>query len=290
MSENLPSLSGDNSLARYLREIRRYPILEHEEEYILAKAWQMRGDRSAAHKLVTSHLRLVAKVALGYRGYGLPIADLISEGILGMMQAVKRFDPDRGFRLSTYALWWIRASIQEYVLRSWSLVRVGSSSAQRRLFFNLGRLRDKIEQSDKPGLLSETTRKISQQLRVPEEETIRMSQRLSGGDVSLNAPLPAGEGTWQDWLADESENQETQLVNHQEMEYQKRLLYEEMQKLSLREQKIIQARRLSDEIRTLQELADKFSVSKERIRQIESRALQKLQKAIAGRLHSEACA
>ncbi|MGE4350679.1 MAG: RNA polymerase sigma factor RpoH [Bdellovibrionales bacterium] len=279
----LPALSGEGNLSFYLREIRRFPILDPNEEYILAKAWREHGDLDSAHKLVTSHLRLVAKIAMGYRGYGLPLSELISEGNVGMMQAVKRFDPDRGFRLATYAMWWIRAAIQEYVLRSWSLVKIGTTAAQKKLFFNLRRLKRDMQAIDQGDLSPEQVTDIAKNLDVPEQEVVDMNRRLSGGDQSLNAPVSRdgeGEGEWQDWLADETESQEYALGKEQERVHRERLLSKAMLKLNPRERDIIMARRLSDPVVTLEDLSQKYGVSRERVRQIEVRAFEKLQENI----------
>ncbi|HXV74629.1 MAG TPA: RNA polymerase sigma factor RpoH [Sphingomonadales bacterium] len=279
MSRNLPSLSSDASLSRYLQEIRKFPMLEKEEEYMLAKAWQEHGDRDAAHKLVTSHLRLVAKIAMGYRGYGLPVSELISEGNLGMMQAVKRFDPERGFRLSTYAMWWIKAAIQEYILRSWSLVKIGTTAAQKKLFFNLKRIKARLNLIDDRSLHPDTVKKIAHDLKVTEDEVVSMDQRLAGADHSLNAPLRVdGEGEWQDWLVDEEPDQETALAETEELEIRQGLLAEAMKGLNERERHILRERRLKDEPSTLEDLSVKYRISRERVRQIEVRAFEKLQK------------
>ncbi len=276
----LPILTADGSLSRYLQEIRKFPMLEKEEEYMLAKAWTEHGDRPAAHKLVTSHLRLVAKIAMGYRGYGLPVADLISEGNLGMMQAVKRFDPERGFRLSTYAMWWIRAAMQEYILRSWSLVKIGTTAAQKKLFFNLRRIKGKLKVIDS-GLKPGDIKHIADQLSVSEAEVVSMDQRMAGGDHSLNAPLKMdGEGEWQDWLVDEEPDQETTYAAKEEFIVRHDLLMEAMKTLNEREQNILNERRLKDNPKTLEDLSKVYKISRERVRQIEVRAFEKLQKAM----------
>jgi RNA polymerase sigma-32 factor len=281
---NLPALKGgDGNLAVYLREIRKFPLLEKNEEYILAKSWKEHGDLDAAHRLVTSHLRLVAKIAMGYRGYGLPLADLIAEGNIGMMQAVKKFDPERGFRLATYAMWWIRASIQEYILHSWSLVKIGTTAAQKKLFFNLRRLKGEMKAIEDGDLSAEQVREISQRLDVPEEDVVNMNRRLAGGDQSLNASVRPGEedvGEWQDWLVDPGESQETRLGAHEEMDQRQKLLTRAMEGLNPREREIIEARRLSENPATLEDLSQKYNVSRERIRQIEVRAFEKLQKNV----------
>lgn len=279
----LPLLKGEGNLALYLQEIRKFPVLEANEEFILAKSWKEHGDLEAAHKLVTSHLRLVAKIARGYRGYGLPLADLIAEGNVGMMQAVKRFDPDRGFRLATYAMWWIRAAIQEYILHSWSLVKIGTTAAQKKLFFNLRRLKGEMKAIDEGDLSAEQVHEISQRLSVPEEEVINMNRRLSGGDQSLNVPRSKdgeGEGEWQDWLAEPEDNAETRLGAAEELDQRQRLLTAAMESLNPREREIIVARRLKDNPVTLDDLSQKLGVSRERVRQIEVRAFEKLQKHI----------
>ncbi len=279
----LPVPSGEGGLARYLREIRRYPMLDPNEEFILAKAWKEHGDIGAAHRLVTSHLRLVAKIAMGYRGYGLPLSDLIAEGNVGMMQAVKRFDPDRGFRLATYAMWWIRAAIQEYILHSWSLVKIGTTAAQKKLFFNLRRLKRDMRAIDDGDLSPEQVTQIAKNLVVDEADVISMNRRLAGGDQSLNAPVSRdgeSDGEWQDWLADESESQEHKLGAAQEMAHRQRLLAQAMMGLNPREREIIMARRLRDPAATLEDLSQEYGVSRERVRQIEVRAFEKLQENI----------
>ncbi len=283
----IPALTPEGSLSRYMEQIRQFPMLEADEEYMLARAFNERGDVEAAHRLVTSHLRLVAKIAMGYRGYGLPVADLISEGNLGMMHAVKKFDPERGFRLATYAMWWIRASIQEYVLRSWSLVKIGTTASQKKLFFNLRRLKGKIGAIDRGDLKPEDVSAIAEELDVAEADVVSMNQRLSGGDRSLNTPL-GGEGTdgggeWQDWLEDERPDQEASFAEAEEKSQRHNLMLEAMQGLNPREMRIIEARRLSEPPLTLEELAAEFSVSRERIRQIEVRAFEKLSQAVLAR-------
>ncbi|HXP12098.1 MAG TPA: RNA polymerase sigma factor RpoH [Stellaceae bacterium] len=277
----LPTISSEGNLARYLQEIRKFPMLQPEEEYMLAKRWREHGDRDAAHKLVTSHLRLVAKIAMGYRGYGLPLAELISEGNVGMMQAVKRFDPERGFRLATYAMWWIRAAIQEYVLHSWSLVKMGTTAAQKKLFFNLRKINGQLQAIEEGDLSPENVKKIATELGVPEEDVVNMNRRLAAPDNSLNAPLRAeSEGEWQDWLVDESPDQEDRLGERQELGLRRDLLREAMKLLTGRERDILVERRLQDEPATLEDLSVKYGVSRERVRQIEVRAFEKLQKAI----------
>ncbi|HEY2034877.1 MAG TPA: RNA polymerase sigma factor RpoH [Rhizomicrobium sp.] len=277
-SRGLPALQGEGGLSRYLTEIRKFPLLEPEEEYMFAKAWREHEDPEAARRLVTSHLRLVAKIAMGYRGYGLPISEVVAEGNVGLMQAVKRFEPDKGFRLATYAMWWIRAAIQEYILRSWSLVKMGTTAAQKKLFFNLRKAKNKISAIEEGDLTPEHTKEIARQLAVPEEEVTNMNRRLSGGDSSLNAPMRAdGESEWQDWLADDTMDQETRLAEAEEMGERHDLLSNAMGELSERERDIIEARRLRDEPATLEELSQKYGVSRERVRQIEVRAFEKLQ-------------
>jgi RNA polymerase sigma-32 factor len=277
----LPSIASEGALARYLQEIRKFPMLEQGEEYMLAKRWREHEDPEAAHRLVTSHLRLVAKIAMGYRGYGLPLSELISEGNVGMMQAVKRFDPDRGFRLATYAMWWIRASIQEYILHSWSLVKIGTTAAQKKLFFNLRRLKGQIQAIEEGDLTPEHVAKIAKELDVPEGDVISMNRRMMAPDHSLNAPLRAdGEGEWQDWLVDDSASQETSLSDRQEIGLRRDLLRNAMSHLTERERDILTERRLKDVPTTLEDLSAKYGISRERVRQIEVRAFEKLQKAI----------
>ncbi|MFO1081844.1 MAG: RNA polymerase sigma factor RpoH [Reyranellaceae bacterium] len=282
---NLPalpsSLTPEGNLSRYLQEIRKFPLLEPQEEFMLAKRWKEHGDSQAAHKLVTSHLRLVAKIAMGYRGYGLPVAELISEGNVGMMQAVKRFDPDRGFRLATYAMWWIRASIQEYILHSWSLVKMGTTAAQKKLFFNLRKLKGQMQAIEEGDLSPEQVTKIATRLGVPEEEVVNMNRRLAAPDSSLNAPVKAeGDMEWQDWLVDDSPNQESRLVESQELGQRKVMLAAALKQLTDRERRIIVERRLIDEPKTLEDLSSEYGISRERVRQIEVRAFDKLQKAM----------
>ncbi len=281
---NIPVFqSGDGGLTRYLEEIRRFPMLEPQEEYMLAKRYLEHGDRDAAHKLVTSHLRLVAKIAMGYRGYGLPIGEVISEGNVGLMQAVKRFDPERGFRLATYAMWWIKAAIQEYILRSWSLVKMGTTANQKRLFFNLRKAKSQIQALDEGDLRPDQVAQIAKKLNVSEEEVVSMNRRLSG-DASLNAPIRAGEGEasgeWMDWLADEGSSPEETLAEHDELDQRRAMLGDALNVLDDRERRIFEARRLSDEPLTLEELSTEFDVSRERVRQLEVRAFEKVQKAM----------
>ena len=279
-TKSLPSIAGGSGgLSRYLEEIRRFPMLEPNEEYMLAKRWREHEDKDAAHKLVTSHLRLVARIAMGYRGYGLPIGEVISEGNVGLMQAVKRFEPDKGFRLATYAMWWIRASIQEYILRSWSLVKMGTTASQKKLFFNLRRLKGQLAALEDGDLKPDQVKKIATKLGVPEGDVISMNRRLSG-DASLNAPVRAdqeGGGEWQDWLVDETLNQEARLVESQELDQRKGMLAEALKTLNERERAIFIARRLSEDPATLEDLSSKYDVSRERIRQIEVRAFEKVQ-------------
>jgi len=277
----LPAVSGEGGLSRYLQEIRRFPMLTPEEEFTLAKRWREHNDTEAAHRLVTSHLRLVAKIAMGYRGYGLPVSELISEGNVGMMQAVKRFDPDRGFRLATYAMWWIRAAIQEYILHSWSLVKMGTTAAQKKLFFNLRRLKGQMKEIDEGDLPPESVAKIAKTLAVTEDDVVQMNRRLAAPDHSLNAPVRQdGEGEWQDWLVDPSESQETRLADHEVLDKRTQLLSEAMKGLNQRERHILEQRRLKDEPATLEDLSREYGISRERVRQIEVRAFEKLQKAI----------
>jgi RNA polymerase sigma-32 factor len=278
---SLPSVAASGGLARYLEEIRRFPMLEPQEEYMLAKRWQEHEDSAAAQKLVTSHLRLVARIAMGYRGYGLPIGEVISEGNVGLMQAVKRFDPDKGFRLATYAMWWIRAAIQEYILRSWSLVKMGTTASQKKLFFNLRKAKSQLQAFEEGDLRPDQVKQIATNLGVPEEDVVSMNRRL-GGDASLNAPLRSDveSGEWQDWLVDETPDQETHLVENEEMSRRRVYLEDAMEGLNDRERRIFTARRLVDEPLTLEELSAEFGVSRERIRQIEVRAFEKVQKAV----------
>ncbi len=280
-SRGLPALSSESGLSRYLTEIRKFPLLSPEDEYMYAKAWREHEDPEAARKLVTSHLRLVAKIAMGYRGYGLPVSEIVSEGNVGLMQAVKRFEPDKGFRLATYAMWWIRASIQEYVLRSWSMVKMGTTSAQKKLFFNLRKAKAHIGAIEDGDLTPEHTELLAGQLGVSETELTEMNRRLSGPDASLNAPLRTESASeWQDWLTDDTADQETRLAERQEMDDRRTLLASALNTLTERERDIIQARRLHEEASTLEELSHKYGVSRERVRQIEVRAFEKLQQAM----------
>lgn len=277
----IPAIGGGGNLSAYLAEIRKFPMLEPNEEFMLAKRWREHGDLSAAHRLVTSHLRLVAKIAMGYRGYGLPLAELISEGNVGMMQAVKRFDPDKGFRLATYAMWWIRASIQEYILHSWSLVKLGTTAAQKKLFFNLRKLKAKLRHVEEGDLPPEKVKHISEQLNVTEDEVVQMNRRLAASDHSLNAPLRQdGDMEWQDWLVDDRPNAEQVTADAEQTKIRRQLLEEAMKGLSKRERHILAERRLRDEPLTLEDLSQQFGISRERVRQIEVRAFEKLQKAI----------
>jgi RNA polymerase sigma-32 factor len=282
----LPAVSAEGGLSRYLQEIRRFPMLEPQEEFMLAKSWREQGDRESAHKLVTSHLRLVAKIAMGYRGYGLPIGEIISEGNVGLMQAVKRFEPDKGFRLATYAMWWIRASIQEYILRSWSLVKMGTTAAQKRLFFNLRKAKSRISALEEGDLKPEHLKQIADRLNVTEKEVIDMNRRLSG-DASLNAPIRADAeaGEWQDWLVDDRANQETTLAEGEELGNRRDALKSALSVLNERERRIFEARRLAEEPVTLEQLAVEFGVSRERVRQIEVRAFEKVQQAVVSKMH-----
>jgi RNA polymerase sigma-32 factor len=280
MSAALPMIAGESGLARYLTQIRRFPMLEPEEEYMLAKRWREHADPGAAHKLVTSHLRLVAKIAMGYRGYGLPISEVVSEGNVGLMQAVKRFEPDKGFRLATYAMWWIRASIQEYILRSWSLVKMGTTASQKKLFFNLRRAKSQISALDEGDMRPDQVKTIAHRLGVSEKDVIDMNRRMSG-DASLNSPLrEASEGEWQDWLVDDAASQEHSLAEREETGNRLAALGNALGVLNPRERRIFEARRLADEPMTLEALSDEFDISRERVRQIEVRAFEKIQSAV----------
>jgi len=280
-STSVIPIAPEGNLSRYLQEIRKFPMLSPEEELALARRWKEEGDEKAAHKLVTSHLRLVAKIAMGYRGYGLPVGELISEGNVGMMQAVKRFDPDRGFRLATYAMWWIRAAIQEYILHSWSLVKMGTTAAQKKLFFNLRRLKAQMSALEDGDLQQEQVAKIARTLQVPEQDVVSMNRRLASPDHSLNAPVRAdSEGEWQDWLVDEQETQESELAEREDMSNRRALLGEALKGLNERERHILIERRLKDEPTTLEELSQQYGISRERVRQIEVRAFEKLQKGM----------
>jgi RNA polymerase sigma-32 factor len=281
----LPILTAESGLTRYLEEIRRFPMLEPQDEYMLAKRWREHGDRDAAHRLVTSHLRLVAKIAMGYRGYGLPISEVISEGNVGLMQAVKRFEPEKGFRLATYAMWWIKAAIQEYILRSWSLVKMGTTANQKKLFFNLRKAKSKISALEEGDLRPDQVKLIAKRLGVTEQDVVDMNRRL-GGDVSLNAPIreEGDSGEWQDWLVDDVSDQETRLAESEEADNRKQALGEALNVLNDRERRIFEARRLADDPITLEELAAEFGVSRERVRQIEVRAFEKVQRAVKNRV------
>ena len=274
----IPSISNEGNLSSYMEQIKKFPLLEAKEEYMLAKAWKNQGDVKAAHKLVTSHLRLVAKIASGYRGYGLPLSDLISEGNIGMMHAVKRFEPEKGFRLATYAMWWIKASIQEYILRSWSLVKIGTTAAQKKLFFNLKKIKSKISAIEDGDLTPDQVDKIATELSVPHKEVISMNRRISGSDYSLNSPVTDdSSGEWQDWLEDDTQNQEASFADTEEYLIKKNILSDSLGYLNERERDIISDRQLSENPLTLEELSKRYGVSRERIRQIEAKAFEKLQ-------------
>ena len=277
---NVPAMAGEGSLSHYLQQIKKFPMLEAKEEYMLAKSWRDRGDIRAAQKLVTSHLRLVAKIAIGYKGYGLPVSELVSEGNIGLMQAVKKFDPEKGFRLATYAMWWIKASIQEYVLRSWSLVKMGTTTAQKKLFFNLKKLKNQLAPMSEGDLKKEHVKEISKRLNVKEEEVVSMNRRLAGKEQSLNAKIGEGDDEWLDWLSDNSLDQELRVSQNQEMRKKKELMNKSMDILNEREKEILTARRLSEEAVTLDELSKKYKISRERVRQIETKAFEKLQTAM----------
>jgi len=280
-SQKLPVAVTEGNLSGYLQDIRKFPMLEADEEYMLAKSWREHEDLEAAHKLVTSHLRLVAKIAMGYRGYGLPLAELISDGYVGIMHAVKRFDPERGFRLATYAMWWIRAAIQEYILHSWSLVKMGTTAAQKKLFFNLRKLKGQLQAIEEGDLHPENVTKIAEALNVPESDVVSMNRRLAAPDHSLNAPLRIdGDGEWQDWLVDDGEDQESRFAETEELSQRKELLRAAMTSLNKRERHILEQRRLNENPTTLEDLSQEYGISRERVRQIEVRAFEKLQKAI----------
>jgi len=281
----LPIMTAEGGLSRYLEEIRRFPMLEPQEEYMLAKSWREHGDRDAAHKLVTSHLRLVAKIAMGYRGYGLPISEVISEGNVGLMQAVKRFEPEKGFRLATYAMWWIKAAIQEYILRSWSLVKMGTTANQKKLFFNLRKAKSRISALEEGDLRPDQVKLIAKRLGVTEQDVVDMNRRL-GGDASLNTPIreDGDAGEWQDWLVDDKASQESTLADTEELDNRKKALTDALTVLNDRERRIFEARRLAEEPITLEDLAAEFQVSRERVRQIEVRAFEKVQKAVRNRV------
>jgi RNA polymerase sigma-32 factor len=285
----LPLLAGEDGLSRYLSEIRRFPMLEPQEEYMLAKRWREHGDPDAAHRLVTSHLRLVAKIAMGYRGYGLPIGEVVSEGNVGLMQAVKRFEPEKGFRLATYAMWWIKAAIQEYILRSWSLVKMGTTANQKKLFFNLRKAKSKISALEDGDLKPDQVKLIAKRLGVTETDVVDMNRRLSG-DASLNAPIrdDGDSGEWQDWLVDDSASQEAVLAEHEEFDTRRKALADALSVLNARERRIFESRRLAEDPMTLEDLAAEFGVSRERVRQIEVRAFEKVQAAVKSRIaHQE---
>jgi len=278
---NLPAIAIDGGLSGYLTQIKKFPILSPEEEYMLAKRWKKRGDLKSAQKLITSHLRLVAKIAMGYRGYGLPVNEMISEGNIGLMQAVKKFKPEKGFKLATYAMWWIKASIQEYILRSWSLVKMGTTSAQKKLFFNLKKMKNQLAPNNTGDLNIEHVEEISKRLNVKKEEVVSMNRRLLGKDKSLNDPIKdENGGEWQDWIVDDKVDQELKFSHQQELTQRKKLMDDSMSILNPREKEILVARRLSEEVPTLEDLSKKYKVSRERIRQIETKAFEKLQKSI----------
>ena len=281
INSNLPSISIDGGFSKYLAEIKKFPMLSAKEEYTLAKSWRDRGDIKSAQKLITSHLRLVAKMAMGYRGYGLPVSELVSEGNIGLMQAVKKFEPEKGFKLATYAMWWIKASIQEYVLRSWSLVKMGTTTAQKKLFFNLKKIKNKLSIVNDGDLKPDQVKEISKRLNVKQEEVISMDRRMSGKEKSLNDPVKNESGTeWQDWIVDDSLDQELKISQSQELAERKKLMNSSMKVLNLREKEILVARKLSENVATLEDLSKKYKVSRERVRQIETKAFEKLQSAI----------
>ena len=279
-NSNVPALSNEGGLSAYLEQIKKFPMLAAEEEYMLAKNWKTTGNIKAAEKLVTSHLRLVAKIAMGYKGYGLPVNEMISEGNVGLMQAVKKFEPEKGFRLATYAMWWIKASIQEYILRSWSLVKIGTTTAQKKLFFNLKKIKNQIAPQTEGDLRDEHVNEIANKLDVSKDEVVSMNRRLSGKEFSLNAQVGEDGDEWQDWLVDEKIDQELKLSHQQELDQRKSLMEKSMNVLNTREKEILKARRLSDEVLTLEDLSKKYKISRERIRQIETKAFEKLQKAM----------
>jgi len=281
ITSNLPSIDVEGSLSSYLTQIKKFPMLSAEEEYMLAKSWRDRGDLRSAHKLITSHLRLVAKIAMGYRGYGLPVSEMVSEGNIGLMQAVKKFEPEKGFRLATYAMWWIKASIQEYVLRSWSLVKMGTTTAQKKLFFNLKKIKNQISSGNNGDLKAEHVDKISKMLNVKKEEVVSMNRRLLGKEKSLNSPIKDESGVeWQDWIVDDKVDQELKLSHEQEFNQRKKLMDDSISILNPREKDILTSRRLSENAPTLEDLSKKYDISRERIRQIETKAFEKLQKAM----------
>jgi len=278
LNNNLPTLSNEGGLSAYLDQIKKFPMLDAEEEYMLAKNWRTTGNVKSAEKLVTSHLRLVAKIAMGYKGYGLPVNEMISEGNIGLMQAVKKFEPEKGFRLATYAMWWIKASIQEYILRSWSLVKIGTTTAQKKLFFNLKKLKNQISPKTEGDLKKEDVKEIAKRLSVSEDEVVSMNRRLSGKEQSLNTPIGEDGNEWQDWIVDKEMDQELKFAQSEEMEQRKDLLRDSIQVLNDREKEILYSRRLTDEPSTLEDLSKKYKISRERIRQIENKAFEKLQK------------
>ena len=281
INTNLPTLGLEGSLSSYLSKIKKFPMLSAEEEYMLAKSWRDRGDLKSAQKLITSHLRLVAKIAMGYRGYGLPVSEMVSEGNIGLMQAVKKFEPEKGFRLTTYAIWWIKASIQEYILRSWSLVKMGTTTAQKKLFFNLKKIKNQLSPNNAGDLNTEHVEEISKRLNVKKEEVVSMNRRMLGKEKSLNDPIKDESGTeWQDWIVDDKVDQELKLSHKQEFDQRKKLMDDSMNILNPREKDILTARRLSENIATLEDLSKKYNISRERIRQIETKAFEKLQKAM----------
>jgi len=281
ITSNLPSIDVEGSLSSYLTQIKKFPMLSAEEEYMLAKSWRDRGDLRSAHKLITSHLRLVAKIAMGYRGYGLPVSEMVSEGNIGLMQAVKKFEPEKGFRLATYAMWWIKASIQEYVLRSWSLVKMGTTTAQKKLFFNLKKIKNQISSGNNGDLKAEHVDKISKMLNVKKEEVVSMNRRLLGKEKSLNTPIKDESGVeWQDWIVDDKVDQELKFSHEQEFNQRKKLMDDSINILNPREKDILTSRRLSENVPTLEDLSKKYDISRERIRQIETKAFEKLQKAM----------
>jgi len=281
ITTNLPSIDVEGSLSSYLTQIKKFPMLSAEEEYMLAKSWKDRNDLKSAQKLITSHLRLVAKIAMGYRGYGLPVNEMVSEGNIGLMQAVKKFEPEKGFRLATYAMWWIKASIQEYILRSWSLVKMGTTSAQKKLFFNLKKIKNQIAPNNLGDLNDKHVEEISKRLNVKKEEVVSMNRRLLGKEKSLNAPIKEKDGSeWQDWIVDEKTDQELKFSHQQELSKRKQLMNDSINILNQREKEILTARRLSEEVVTLEDLSKKYKISRERIRQIETKAFEKLQKAM----------
>ena len=288
ITSNLPSIDVEGSLSKYLTQIKKFPMLSEEEEYMLAKSWKDRGDLKSAQKLITSHLRLVAKIAMGYRGYGLPVSEIVSEGNIGLMQAVKKFEPEKGFRLATYAMWWIKASIQEYILRSWSLVKMGTTAAQKKLFFNLKKVKNQISANNMGDLKPEHVDEISKRLNVKKEEVVSMNRRLGGKEKSLNDPIKNEDGAeWQDWIVDLKTDQELKLSQDQELVERKKLMNNSMNILNQREREILTARRLSENIATLENLSKRYKVSRERIRQIETKAFEKLQKAMLNAAKSD---